>query len=72
MTHARQVFLSIALPAIILLSLVASAAAAGHAGKSEICHFASHKYVEISISNNALPAHLAHGDVMPDIYGNCP
>jgi hypothetical protein len=72
LTHARRLLLSIALPAIILLTIVATAAAAGHAGKTEICHFANHKYVEISVSNNAVPAHLRHGDELLDTYGNCP
>jgi hypothetical protein len=60
------------LPAVILLGFVASAAAGGNAGKAEVCHFASHKYVEINVSVNALPAHLGHGDVLPDEYGDCP
>jgi hypothetical protein len=72
MTRARRLLLSLALPVVILLSIAATAAGAGHAGKVEICHFASHKYVEISVSTNALPAHMRHGDVMPDEYGACP
>jgi hypothetical protein len=72
MGRARRLLLSIALPLVIVVGFTASAAGAGHAGKVDVCHFASHKYVEINISANALPAHLAHGDVLPDEYGNCP
>lgn len=72
MIRARRLLLSLALPVVILLSLTASAAAAGHAGKVDICHFANHKYIEISVSANAVPAHMRHGDVMPDEYGSCP
>jgi hypothetical protein len=72
MGRARRLLLSLVLPVIIVVSFAASVAAAGHAGKVDVCHFASHKYVEINVSVNALPAHLRHGDVMPDEYGNCP
>jgi hypothetical protein len=51
---------------------VSAVSAAGGAGKAEVCHWANHKYVEINVSNNAVAAHLRHGDVMPDEYGVCP
>jgi len=72
MSHARRLSATLLLPAAILLGFVASAAAGGPAGKVDVCHFASHKYVEINVSMHALPAHLGHGDVMPDEYGDCP
>jgi len=72
MTNARRLAATLILPAAILLGFVASAAAGGNAGKVDVCHFASHKYVEINVSANALPAHLRHGDVEPDEYGDCP
>ena len=50
----------------------ASTLAAGHAGKVDICHWSSHKFHVINVSVNALPAHLRHGDVFPDEYGDCP
>jgi hypothetical protein len=60
-------------PVIVMIAFAASALGAGHAGKVDVCHWADHKYVEISISVNALPAHLAHGDVEVDVeYGDCP
>ena len=73
MGRARRLLISVLLPAIILVGFAATAAAnGGPAGKVTVCHFASHKFVEINISNHALQAHLAHGDVLPDQYGACP
>ena len=72
-TRARRILIGLLLPMIIVVGFVATAAAnGGPAGKVDICHFASHKYVEINVSVHALPAHLRHGDVLPDQYGNCP
>ena len=56
----------------VMIVFVTSAAAGGQHGKVDVCHWADHKYVEINVSENALPAHLGHGDVMPDEYGDCP
>ncbi len=73
--RARRLLISFLLPVIILIGFAATAAAngsGGPAGKVDVCHFASHKFVEINISTHALPAHLAHGDVLPDQYGACP
>jgi hypothetical protein len=36
-----------------------------------ICHWANHKFVKITVSMNAMPAHLRHGDVLTDEYGDC-
>jgi hypothetical protein len=40
--------------------------------KVTICHLASSKYVKITVSESAVPAHLKHGDVLADAYGDCP
>lgn len=72
MSKARRLMVTLVLPATILVGFAATAAAGGPGGKVDVCHFASHKYVEINVSANALPAHLRHGDVMPDEYGDCP
>ena len=41
--------------------------------KVEICHrTGGHEYVQIEISENALPAHLAHGDLYPVPPNGCP
>lgn len=65
-----RALLALLMPVIILIAFSASALAAGP--KVDICHFASHKFVEISVSENAMPAHLRHGDVVVDEYGDCP
>jgi hypothetical protein len=50
----------------------------GHSGKTTICHAtgsAKHPYVEITISNNALPAHRRHQDgrdIIPAPAAGCP
>lgn len=44
-------------------------------GKVTICHFtgsATNPFVVITISVNALPAHLRHGDVLFNPYKGCP
>lgn len=72
MHNVRRFFVAIVMPAIIVLIFaVSSVAAGGHAGKVTICHWASHKFVEITVSMNAMPAHLRHGDVLTDEYGEC-
>lgn len=73
MKHFRHLLVAIVVPALILAIFAVSAAfAVGPQGKSTVCHFASHKFVQISVSNNAVPAHLGHGDVLADEYGDCP
>lgn len=73
MKHLRHITIAIVVPALILVVFaVSSALASGPLGKTTICHFASHKYVEITVNDHALPAHMAHGDVLTDEYGDCP
>lgn len=72
MRGSPRVLIALALPLIVLLAFAATALATGGGGKEDVCHWANHKYVEISVSVNAVPAHLAHGDVMTDDYGACP
>jgi hypothetical protein len=46
----------------------------GHAGKTTICHHtgsATNPYVLITISDNAIPAHVKHGDLLPGPSGTC-
>jgi hypothetical protein len=51
---------------------VSSVVASGPLGKTTICHAASSKFVEITVNDHALPAHMAHGDILTDDYGDCP
>jgi hypothetical protein len=44
------------------------------AGKTTICHrtgSATNPFVLITVSNNALPAHMRHGDLLPGPSGTC-
>jgi hypothetical protein len=46
-----------------------------YAGKTTICHHTNSKkneWVVITVSNNALPAHKAHGDTLVGPGGTCP
>jgi len=72
MRTVHRFLVAAVVPALIVSIFAVSAAAAhGPSGKVELCHWASHKFVKISVSMNAEPAHLGHGDVMPDEYGDC-
>lgn len=72
MRRLRALSVALVIPVLVLSVFLVSNVLAAPAGKVTLCHWANHKYVEITISQNAVPAHLAHGDVMPDQYGNCP
>ena len=69
-TVVAHFFLSLVLALGILAAVGASAS--GGQEKVDICHRAGDKFVEISVAMPAVPAHIAHGDVMPDDYGECP
>jgi hypothetical protein len=72
MHTARRFLVTIVVPALIVsIFAVGAAAAHGSDGKVTLCHFADHKFVKITVSMNAKPAHMQHGDVDPDEYGDC-
>jgi hypothetical protein len=72
MHRPTRALFALVLPLIVLIVLATSAAAHGNANKVDVCHWAGGRFHEIRVSANALPAHLAHGDVLPDEYGDCP
>lgn len=73
MKHLRSLLVVVVIPAVILVVFAVSAALAqGPAGKSTVCHFTPAHVVQITVSNNALPAFLNRGDVLADEYGGCP
>ena len=72
MRRPARLLLSLLMPVIVLIAFSASALGAGPAGKVDVCHWANHKWVHISVSANAVPAHMGHGDVLTDEYGDCP
>lgn len=74
MKHLRRLLVGVAIPALILVAFaVSTVAAGGNNEKVSLCHSAGgHKWVEITVSENALPAHMRHGDVLADEYGDCP
>lgn len=73
MNHFRFLSAVVVTGLILALFVVSAVVAGGPQGKTTICHSAGgHKYVQITVSNNALPAHMRHGDTMPDEYGDCP
>lgn len=73
MKHIRHLIVVIVVPALILtVFAVSSVMANGPEGKTTICHSAGgKKYVQITVNDHALPAHMQHGDVLPDEYGDC-
>jgi hypothetical protein len=72
MHTARRFLVTILVPALIVsIFAVGSATANGSSGKVNLCHWANQKFVKISVSMNAKPAHMQHGDVDPDEYGDC-
>ena len=73
MTVIRRVLVTLVVPALILaVFAVSSVAAGGPNAKQTICHWANHKYVRITVSQNAVPAHMRHGDVLTDEDGDGP
>ena len=59
---------------LLFLALLAFAATAAQAAKVEICHFPPgnpDNWHTISVSENALAAHLDHGDLEGSCFANC-
>lgn len=73
MVKARRMFISALIPAMVLVAATTATAVGQPQGKVDVCHRTGNgSFHEINISGNALPAHMRHGDVLPDEYGDCP
>ncbi len=73
MVKVRRTFISALIPALVLVAATTATAVGQPQGKVDVCHRTGNgSFHEINISKNALPAHLRHGDVLPDEYGDCP
>lgn len=73
MSHLRHLLIIVVVPALILtVFAVSSTLARGPEGKSTVCHFTPNHYQEITVNDHALQAHMNHGDVLTDEYGDCP
>jgi len=73
MTRVRRLLLTALVPAMVLVAATTASAFGSPQGKVDVCHRTGNgSFHEINISGNALTAHLRHGDVMPDEYGDCP
>ncbi len=69
MTAKTTRFLSFTTVLALMLALVSLPAFAGKAPKVDVCHVTgSGKVLTLNISANALPAHLRHGDFLPQTF----
>ena len=69
----RRSLIPALIPAIMLVVSMTATAVGVPSDKVDVCHrTGSERTVKISVSENALPAHLRHGDVLADEYGDCP
>jgi hypothetical protein len=64
-TTLRRTFITLLFPALLLVALATGAIGAGNNEKVTLFH-------QITVSVNAVPAHMRHGDVPVDDYGDCP
>jgi hypothetical protein len=72
-TTLKRLFLTLLFPALLLVVLATGAIAGGNNDKVTLCHRTGNgSFHQITVSVNAEPAHLRHGDVLPDDYGDCP
>ena len=73
MARARRLLFTALVPAMVLVSVTTATAVGKPHDQVDVCHRTGNgAFHEINISGNALSAHLAHGDVLPDEYGDCP
>ena len=72
-TTLRRLILTLIFPALLLVVLATGALAGGGNDKMTVCHRTGNgSFHQITVSVHAVPAHLQHGDVLTDEYGDCP
>ena len=73
MAKVRRLLFTALVPGMVLVAATAASAVGQPQGKVDICHRTGNGSLHvINVSANALPAHLRHGDLLPDEYGDCP
>ena len=72
-TIVRRGLVTLLFPALLIVVLATGAFAGGNNEKVTLCHQTGNgSFHQITVSVNAMPAHLRHGDVLTDDYGDCP
>ncbi len=72
MTRARRMLFTALVPAVVLVSAMAASAVGTPQDKVSVCHRTGNGGSHlITVSGNAVPAHMRHGDSLPDEYGDC-
>jgi len=73
MRRMKRLLATALIPAVVFIAAGTATALGASQGKQDVCHLTgTGGYHLINVSVNALPAHLRHGDVLPDEYGSCP
>lgn len=72
MLNVKRVTLAATMGLVLVAGLGSTAMAGGpKQEKVDICHRAGDKFVQISVAQPAVSAHMRHGDTLPDEYGDC-
>ena len=72
-TTVRRILLTLLVPALLIVVLATGAIAGGNNQKVTVCHVTGNgSFHQITVSEHAVPAHMQHGDVAVDEYGDCP
>ena len=72
MVKVRRLLFTALVPGMVLVATTAASTIGSPQEKVTVCHRTGNGSAhEITISANALPAHLRHGDVLADEYGDC-
>ena len=71
--NVPRLLLTLLFPALLIVVLATGAMAGGGDHKMAVCHVTGNgSFHQISVDVHAVPAHLQHGDVLVDDYGECP